>query len=58
MAVLFVMGTMNLVWMGILSIVIFVEKIMSHGVGVGKATGVALIFFGMTMTVGMAPLSE
>jgi predicted metal-binding membrane protein len=58
MVVLFVMGTMNLVWMGILSIVIFAEKIMPSGVAVGKATGVALIFFGMTMTVGMAPLSE
>jgi predicted metal-binding membrane protein len=58
MVVLFVMGTMNLVWMGILSIVIFAEKIMPSGVAVGKATGVALILFGMTMTVGMAPLSE
>lgn len=58
MVVLFVMGTMNLVWMGILSIVIFVEKIVPHGVEVGKATGVALILLGAAMTAGMVPLSE
>lgn len=58
MVVLFVMGTMNLVWMGILSIVIFVEKIMPYGVTMGKASGVALILFGLAMTIGLAPLSE
>jgi predicted metal-binding membrane protein len=58
MVVLFVMGTMNLVWMGILSIVIFVEKITPRGVEVGKATGVALILLGAAMTAGMVPLSE
>lgn len=58
MVVLFVMGTMNLVWMGVLSIVIFVEKIVPHGVELGKATGVTLILFGAVMTVGMIPLSE
>lgn len=58
MAVLFVMGTMNLVWMGILSIVIFMEKIMPYGVTVGKASGIALILFGLVMTIGLIPLSE
>ena len=58
MVVLFVMGTMNLVWMGLLTIVIFVEKIVPHGVAMGKATGVALILFGLVMTVGFIPLSE
>jgi predicted metal-binding membrane protein len=53
MVVLFVMGTMNLVWMGILSIVIFVEKIVPHGVAMGKATGIALIVFGLMMGSGL-----
>jgi len=52
MVVLFVVGTMNLVWMGILSIVIFVEKIVPHGAEIGKATGVALITLGLVMSMG------
>jgi len=58
MVVLFVMGTMNLVWMGLLTMVIFVEKIVPHGVAMGKATGVALILFGLVMTAGFIPLNE
>jgi len=49
MAVLFVVGTMNLVWMGVLSMVIFVEKIVPHGVEMGKATGLVLIALGLAM---------
>ena len=49
MAVLFVVGTMNLAWMGILSMVIFVEKIVPRGVEMGKATGLALIALGLAM---------
>ena len=58
MVVLFVVGTMNLVWMGVLSIIIFGEKIVPHGVEMGKATGIALIVFGVAMTVGIIPLRE
>ena len=54
MAVLFVVGTMNLAWMGILSMVIFVEKIVPHGVEMGKATGLALIALGLVM-MGLEP---
>jgi len=52
MMVLFVVGTMNLVWMGILSMVIFVEKIVPHGVEMGKATGLAFIALGLAMSLG------
>ncbi len=52
MVVLFVVGTMNLVWMGVLSIVIFVEKIVPHGVEMGEATGVALMALGVAIGVG------
>jgi predicted metal-binding membrane protein len=58
MVVLFVVVTMNLLWMGILSIIIFVEKIVPRGVELGKATGVALIVFGFVMTLGLVPVSE
>jgi len=54
MAVLFVVGTMNLAWMGILSMVIFVEKIVPRGVEMGKATGLALIALGLAM-MGLEP---
>jgi predicted metal-binding membrane protein len=52
MVVLFVMGTMNLVWMGVLSIIIFVEKIVPYGVEMGKATGIGLIALGLAMGFG------
>lgn len=57
MVVLFVVGTMNLVWMGILSAVIFVEKIVPHGVEMGKATGVGLIVLGLAMGLGIIPVA-
>ena len=47
MTVLFVVGSMNLVWMGILSAVIFVEKTVPQGVVIGKLTGIALITLGV-----------
>jgi len=58
MVVLFVVGTMNLVWMGILSAVIFVEKIIPQGVVVGKAMGIALIVLGIALSVGVVPFGE
>jgi predicted metal-binding membrane protein len=57
MVVLFVMGTMNLVWMGVLSAVIFVEKIVPRGVEMGKATGVALIALGLVMGCEALPFA-
>jgi len=57
MVVLFVVGTMNLVWMGVLSIIIFVEKIVPHGVEMGKATGIVLIAFGLAMGFGALPVT-
>ena len=53
MVVLFVVGTMNLVWMGILSAIIFTEKIVPHGVEMGKASGIVLIVLGIALSVGL-----
>ena len=55
MAVLFVVGSMNLVWMGILSLVIFVEKTVPQGITVGKVTGIALIVLGIVLSIGGMP---
>ncbi len=51
MAVMFVMGTMNLVWMGILALVIFVEKIVPHGAVLGKGVGIVLMVLGLLLAV-------
>ena len=51
MAVMFVMGTMNLVWMGILALVIFVEKIVPHGAALGKGVGIVLMVLGLLLAV-------
>jgi predicted metal-binding membrane protein len=53
MVVLFVVGTMNLVWMGLLSTVIFTEKIIPYGVEMGKAGGIVLIALGLALSVGI-----
>ena len=58
MVVLFVVGTMNLVWMGILSAVIFVEKIVPQGAVIGKAMGIALIVLGVALSAGVVPFGE
>ena len=53
MIVLFVVGTMNLVWMGLLSAVIFAEKIVPYGVEMGRASGIILIVLGLALSVGI-----
>lgn len=57
MTVMFVMGTMNLVWMGILALVIFVEKVVPHGAALGKGAGIALIVLGLLLAAypGVGP---
>lgn len=49
MLVLFVVGVMNLAWMGILTLIIFVEKISKHGVVISKVVGGLLILLGIAM---------
>jgi predicted metal-binding membrane protein len=47
MAVLVVVGAMNLLWMILFAGVIFVEKIAPHGIGVSKALGIILMAAGV-----------
>lgn len=51
MLVLFVVGIMNIAWMGILTLVIFVEKISKHGVVISKMVGGLLILLGLVMAI-------
>jgi predicted metal-binding membrane protein len=46
MALLFVGGVMNLVWIAVLAILVLVEKVFPAGPWVGRAAGVALIAWG------------
>jgi predicted metal-binding membrane protein len=49
MAVLLVVGLMNLAWMAALSILIALEKLAPRGVGIGRLVGVVFIILGITM---------
>ncbi len=49
MMVLFVVGTMNLVWMGLLTLVIFVEKAVPQGVWIGRGVGIGLVGAGLLL---------
>ena len=52
MALLFVGGIMNLVWIAALSLIVFVEKILPRGQQVGRVLGVVLIAWaGATLLV-------
>jgi predicted metal-binding membrane protein len=51
MAVLFVVGLMNLVWMAAIAAVFLAEKNWSHGVGLTKIVGVGVIAFGIAVVV-------
>ena len=52
MALLFVGGVMNVVWIAALSLFVFAEKILPGGERVGRALGVVLIAWaGATLIV-------
>ncbi len=53
MMVMFIMGTMNLVWMGVLSIAIVLEKSLSCGPTFGRGVGAALIALGIAVSMGL-----
>lgn len=53
MALLFVAGVMNLVWIAALSIIVFVEKLLPAGERIGRALGVVLLAWAVaTLMVG------
>jgi predicted metal-binding membrane protein len=51
MALLFVAGVMNLLWVGAISVFVLVEKVAPKGEGLGRIAGAALIVAGMALIV-------
>jgi predicted metal-binding membrane protein len=51
MAVLFVVGLMNLAWMAAIAVVFLAEKNWRHGVGLTKLAGAAVVGFGVVVLV-------
>jgi predicted metal-binding membrane protein len=53
MAVLFVVGVMNLLWVAILTVFVLVEKIMPAGAMVSRAAGAAMVLAGVLFVMPM-----
>lgn len=58
MAVLFVVGLMNLTWMAVIAGVFLAEKNWSHGVGLTKIVGTGLVVLGVAVLVHPALLDS
>ena len=54
MAVLFVLGAMSLVWMAVIAVVIFAEKVLPRGPRLAPAFAVALVVLGTWVAVSPA----
>ena len=46
MALLFVGGVMNLLWVAAIALFVFAEKLLPHGNGIARFTGVLLVAWG------------
>jgi predicted metal-binding membrane protein len=51
MALLFLAGAMNLLWVAALAAFVFAEKLLPGGVWFGRAGGVAMLGFGVVLVV-------
>lgn len=58
MAVLFVVGLMNLAWMAVIAVVFLAEKNWRHGVALTKVVGVAVLALGIVVAVHPAALGS
>jgi predicted metal-binding membrane protein len=56
MVVLLLLGMMNLIWMGVVAGVIFVEKVVPRGDAVGRLVGWGLVGVGIVLVVTPHPL--
>jgi predicted metal-binding membrane protein len=50
MALLFLAGAMNLLWVAVLAGFVFAEKLLPGGVWIGRAGGIAMLGFGAVLT--------
>ena len=51
MALLFVGGIMNVLWIAALGILVLLEKAAPHGAWIARATGILLLVWGATTLV-------
>jgi predicted metal-binding membrane protein len=51
MALLFVGGVMNLLWVVALTAIVAAEKLLPKGEWIGRAAGIALVAWGLAVTV-------
>jgi predicted metal-binding membrane protein len=49
-------GVMSLAWMLLLTLIVFVEKVLPQGRRAGTATGIALAGLGIVVAIGVAPM--
>jgi predicted metal-binding membrane protein len=56
MAILFVVGVMNLLWIALLAVFVLVEKVAPRGELIAKAAGVLLVVYGLWMMGGAVGL--
>jgi predicted metal-binding membrane protein len=52
MAVLFVIGIMNLVWVALLSVLVLAEKMLPRGLWLGRIAGLGLAAWGLVLAIG------
>jgi predicted metal-binding membrane protein len=52
MALLFVAGVMNLVWVAAISVAVLVEKVLPYGEAVSRVAGVGLVAAGIALMIG------
>lgn len=53
MALLFVMGVMNLAWVAVIAVFVLLEKVLPVGLWMGRVTGVLLIAWGLWLARGV-----
>lgn len=51
MLLLFVAGVMNLLWIGLIALLVLVEKVVPRGLFVGKAAGLVMVAAGIAMVL-------
>jgi len=54
MALLFVMGVMNLVWVGVIAAFVLLEKVLPMGLWMGRTIGIFLIAWGLWLAASIA----
>jgi predicted metal-binding membrane protein len=54
MALLFVVGVMNLLWVAGLAVFVLAEKVLLRGLWIGRAGGVAMVVFGVVLLIRSA----